>query len=158
MLLTGGYLPGENIAEQIDRTVLGCFLYGASVSDTGQVIFADWYHISWIYSTLNFTATVLSGTLIGCLQKSDISAKQKLRIMGIAGGASLLIAGGLSFVEPVIKRLWTSSMMFLSSGISILLMFVFYYWADVCKNGKYLKWLKIYGMYYCYKHKLFFKV
>ena len=146
MLLTGGYLPGENIAEQIDRTILGRFLYGASVSETGQIVFADWYHISWIYSTLNFTATVLSGTLIGCLLKSDIPAKQKLRIMGIAGGASLLIAGGLSFVEPVIKRLWTSSMMFLSSGISILLMFVFYYWVDVCKNGKYLKWLKIYGM------------
>lgn len=158
MLLTGGYTPGENIAELIDRTILGRFLYGASVSETGQIVFADWYHISWIYSTLNFTATVLSGTLIGCLLKSDISAKQKLRIMGIAGGASLLIAGGLSFVEPVIKRLWTSSMMFLSSGISILLMFVFYYWVDVCKNGKYLKWLKIYGMYYCYKHKLFFKV
>lgn len=146
MLLTGGYLPGENIAEQIDRTILGRFLYGASGSETGQVVFADWYHISWIYSTLNFTATVLSGTLIGCLLKSDISAKQKLRIMGIAGGASLLIAGGLSFVEPVIKRLWTSSMMFLSSGISILLMLIFYYWIDICKRGKYLKWLRIYGM------------
>ena len=207
MLLTGGYLPGENIAEQIDRTILGRFLYGASVSETGQIVFADWYHISWIYSTLNFTATVLSGTLIGCLLKSELSDKRKLRIMGIAGMVSLLVAMGLSFIEPVIKRLWTSSMMFLSSGISILLMFVFYYWVDVCKNGKYLKWLKIYGMnsilaymlyntldtsslrnywlhgfnsylgeyysvlyefghvlivflilYYCYKHKLFFKV
>lgn len=146
MLLTGGYLPGENIAEQIDRTILGRFLYGASVSETGQIVFADWYHISWIYSTLNFTATVLSGTLIGCLLKSELSDKRKLRIMGIAGMVSLLVAMGLSFIEPVIKRLWTSSMMFLSSGISILLMFVFYYWVDVCKNGKYLKWLKIYGM------------
>lgn len=146
MLLTGGYLPGENIAEQIDRAFLGRFLYGASVSETGEIVFADWYHISWIYSTLNFTATVLSGTLTGCVLKADISSKQKLRVLGIAGVVSLLIAGGLSFVEPVIKRLWTSSMMFLSSGISILLMFLFYYWVDVCKRGKYLKWLKIYGM------------
>lgn len=146
MLLAGGYIPGENIAEQIDRTILGHFLYGASVFGTGQVVFADWYHISWIYSTLNFTATVLSGVLTGCVLKSDWAAQSKMKWLAVGGVASLLIAGGLSLIEPIIKRLWTSSMMFLSTGISVLLMLVFYYVVDVCKQGKWLKWLKVYGM------------
>ena len=146
MLLTGGYTPGDNLAEQIDRFVLGRFLYGATVSASGEVLFADWYHISWIYSTLNFTATVLSGVLTGCLLKSSYPSLKKIRLLLLAVLVCFLISFALSWIEPIIKRLWTSSMMFLSSGISILLMFVFYYWVDVCKNGKYLKWLKIYGM------------
>lgn len=146
MLITGGYVPGENLAEQIDRAILGRFLYGASVSESGTVQFADWYHISWIYSTLNFTATVMSGVLTGKLLKSKVSDKKKIYILGIAGFLFIGTAIGLSHIEPIIKRLWTSSMMFLSSGISILLMLIFYYYIDIRKKGRSLKWLKIYGM------------
>lgn len=34
MLLGEGYLQGENIAEQIDRMILGRFIYGASVAES----------------------------------------------------------------------------------------------------------------------------
>lgn len=156
MLLMGGYIPGENIAEQIDRAILGHFLYGALVSETGQIVFADWYHISWIYSTMNFTATVLSGVLTGCVLKSDWSTKCKMKWLIVAGVASLLVAFGISWVEPIIKRLWTSSMMFLSSGFSVLLMLVFYYVIDIRKQGKWLKWLKVYGMNSILAYMLYF--
>lgn len=146
MLLAGGYAPGENLAEQIDRVVLGRFLYGASVADDGSVTFASWYHISWIYSSLNFVTTVLSGVLTGILLRTQMAEKRKVCILLAAGLGCLLCAGILSFVEPVIKRLWTSSMTFLSSGISVLLMAFFYYWIDVLKRGQTMKWLKVYGM------------
>lgn len=146
MLFTGGYCPGENLAELIDRLVLGQFLYGATVSQSGEVVFADWYHISWIYSTLNFTTTVLSGVLIGILLKSSLSDKDKLRLLFLAAISSFILYFLFNLVEPVIKRLWTSSMTFLSSGFSILLMLLSYYWIDIKKQGKKLKWLKIYGM------------
>ncbi len=146
MLLTGGYTPGDNLAEQIDRFVLGRFLYGATVSASGEVLFADWYHISWIYSTLNFTATVLSGVLTGCLLKSSYPSPKKIRLLLLAVLVCFLISFALSWIEPIIKRLWTSSMMFLSTGISVSLMLLSYYWIDVKKRGKGWKWLKIYGM------------
>lgn len=146
MLLTGGYVPGENLAEQVDRAVLGRFLYGASVTEDGNVAFASWYHISWIYSSLNFVATVLGGVLTGLLLKARLPEKRKVWLLLAAGICCLVCAGVLSQVEPVIKRLWTSSMTFLSTGISVLLMAVFYYWVDVRKQGKRLKWLKVYGM------------
>jgi predicted acyltransferase len=47
---------------------------------------------------------------------------------------------------PVIKKIWTSSMTLHSSGICFLLMSLFYYLADYKNLGKYLNWLKIYGM------------
>lgn len=156
MILMGGYTPGDNLAEKIDQIILGRFLYGATVSETGNIIFAEWYHISWIYSTLNFTATVMSGVLTGCVLKSEISAKNKMRFLAFGGGVSLMLAFGLSFAEPVIKRLWTSSMMFLSSGISILLMLVFYYYVDMRKQWGCFRWLKIYGMNSILAYMLFF--
>ena len=146
MLLTGGYTPGNNLAELIDRLVLGHFLYGATVTASGDVVFADWYHISWIYSTLNFTATVLSGVLTGCLLQSSDSPQKKVRLLLLAVLVCFLISFALSWIEPIIKRLWTSSMMFLSTGISVLLMLLSYYWIDIKKRGKNWKWLKIYGM------------
>lgn len=146
MLLTGSYGPGVNLAEVIDRRILGRFLYGATVSD-GVVTFADWYHIGWIYSTLNFVTTVMTGLLTGYLLKAETVTVRKKMILMLAVGAGLLVASYLlSFWEPVIKRLWTSSMCFLSSGISILLMALSYYVIDVRKWRKGLSWLKIYGM------------
>lgn len=146
MLSGGSYLPGDNMAEQIDRMILGRFIYGTSVSDSGKIIYADWYHISWLLSSLNFVATVMSGVLVGVVLKADMKQKKKMLILLAGGVACLLVAYCLSFFEPVIKRLWTSSMTFLSSGISIILMLFFYYLIDIRKQGKYLKWLKIYGM------------
>jgi predicted acyltransferase len=47
---------------------------------------------------------------------------------------------------PVIKKIWTSTMTLYSSGICFLLMALFYFLVDYKNYGKYLNWLKIYGM------------
>ena len=53
----GSYTPDSNLAEWIDRTVLGRFRDGATV-ENGEVIFATWYRYTWILSSLNFGVTV----------------------------------------------------------------------------------------------------
>ena len=47
---------------------------------------------------------------------------------------------------PVIKKIWTSSMVLVSSGYCFLLMGLFYYWIDYKGHRNYLTWLKVYGM------------
>ena len=48
--------------------------------------------------------------------------------------------------HPVIKKIWTSSMVLVSSGYCFLLMALFYYLVDYKGWKKYLNWLKVYGM------------
>jgi predicted acyltransferase len=78
--------------------------------------------------------------------KSGWSPLQKLYRLLLLGGASLLLAWIISFFEPINKHLWTSSMTFLTSGISIVLMAITYYLVDGLKWHFGLMWLKIYGM------------
>lgn len=73
----GNYTPEGNLAEWIDRTVLGRFRDGAKVVD-GEVVFAPWYHYTWILSTLNFGVTVLTGLFAGYIAKDKTSDIHKL--------------------------------------------------------------------------------
>lgn len=142
----GDYTPEGNLAEWIDRTVLGRFRDAAQVVD-GQVVFAGWYRYTWILSSINFGVTVLTGVFAGhILRSSKTSPKQKWQWLVLVGLA-LVAAGWLWHLQmPVIKKLWTSSMVLVSSGYCFVLMGLFYYWIDYRGNRKYLTWLKVYGM------------
>ncbi|MDI9401903.1 MAG: DUF5009 domain-containing protein [Verrucomicrobiota bacterium] len=141
-----GYEPDVNLAMVVDRFLMGRFMPGASINEAGVVEFAGWYQYTWIYSTLNFTTTVLTGLLTGYLLKNGWTALQKFYRLLLLGGFSLLLAWAITFFEPVNKHLWTSSMTFLTSGISIILMATTYYLVDGVKWRFGLMWLKIYGM------------
>lgn len=143
----GCYTPDGNFAEGMDRAVLGRFRDGASVGDDGTVIFADWYRYTWLWSTLAFGATVVSGVLTGTwLKHSGATPAKKAGCLALAGVA-LVALGWLWGIElPVIKKLWTSSMVLVSSGYCCLLMAAFYYWIDVKGHRSHIGWLKVYGM------------
>ncbi len=141
----GNYTPEGNLAEWIDSVVLGRFRDTAQVID-GQVVVADSYHYTWILSSLNFGVTVLTGLFAGYIAKDKIDEKKKVKLyFGI--GAALVIAGWLwNFQMPVIKIIWTSSMVLVSSGYCFLLMGLFYYWIDYKGHRSGITWLKVYGM------------
>mgnify|MGYP006876969272 FL=1 len=62
-------------------------------------------------------------------------------------GITMVIAGWLwNFQMPVIKTIWTSSMVLVSSGYCFLLMGLFYYWIDYKGHRSGITWLKVYGM------------
>lgn len=141
----GNYTPEGNLAEWIDQAVLGRFRDGAKVVD-GEVVFAPWYRYTWILSSLNFGVTVLTGLFAGHILKSTRSQQQKMQLL-FGVGLAMVIAGWLWGLQmPVIKKLWTSSMVLVSSGYCFLLMGLFFYWVDYKGHRKHITWLKVYGM------------
>ena len=141
----GNYTPDGNLAEWVDRTVLGRFR-DAAVVENGQIVFAGSYRYTWILSSLNFGVTVLTGVFAGHILKSGMDRKHKWQwLLGI--GVIMVALGGLWGLQlPVIKKIWTSSMVLVSSGYCFLLMGLFYYWIDYKGHRKNLTWLKVYGM------------
>lgn len=142
----GNYTPDANIAEWIDREVLGRFRDGASVVN-GEVVFPVWYRYTWILSSLNFGVTALTGVFAGYIlkDKSIASIKKVMYLLSI-GLAMVAVGWTWGIWHPVIKKLWTGSMVLVSSGYCFLLMGIFYYVIDYKGYRKYLQWLKIYGM------------
>lgn len=142
----GNYTPEGNLAEWIDRVVLGRFRDGATVVD-GIVVFADWYRYTWILSSMNFGVTVLTGVFAGHILKSKVITSKKKWQLLLSIGMALVAVGWLWHLQmPVIKKIWTSSMVLVSSGYCFLLMGLFYYWIDYRGNNRCLNWLKVYGM------------
>lgn len=140
----GNFTPDYNLAEYIDRVVLGRFRDGVTVTATG-LDFGN-YRYTWILSSLNFGVTVMTGVFAGQIMKGNLPKMEKVQWLVIAGIA-MVVAGLLWGLQmPVIKKIWTSSMTLYSSGICFLLMALFYYLVDIRNGGKYLNWLKIYGM------------
>ena len=142
----GNYTPEGNLAEWIDRELLGRFRDGASVVN-GEVFFPDWYRYTWILSSLNFGVTVLTGTFAGYILKNKEWMPQKKLTYLLIISLSMVAIGWIGGIwHPVIKKLWTSSMVLVSSGYCFLLMALFYYIIDYKGWRKYTGWLKVYGM------------
>lgn len=142
----GDYTPEWNLCEWADRAVLGRFRDGAEVLN-GEVVFAEGYYYTWILSSLNFVATVMSGMFAGYIARSHTLTDRKK--VGLFLGIGIVLAAlGWSWnvLLPVIKPIWTSSMVFVSSGYCFLLMGVFYYWIDYKGHRKHIAWLKVYGL------------
>lgn len=147
MSLFGDYTPEGNFAEAVDRVVLGRWRDGVWWDEAGNWYFSEWYNYTWVWSSLTFGATVMSGVLAGeVIRANKENGARGVKILAMCGVA--LVASGLllSVEMPIIKRIWTSSMVLLSSGYCFLLMALFYWWIDCKGRGRGLGWLKIYGM------------
>lgn len=142
----GNYTPDGNLAEWIEREVLGRFRDGASVVN-GEVVFPDWYRYTWILSSANFGVTVLTGTFAGYILKNkEWMPLRKLTWLIVIGLTLVIIGWSWGIWHPVIKKLWTGSMVLVSSGYCFLLMALFYYLIDIKGWKKHTEWLKVYGM------------
>lgn len=142
----GSYAFPTNMAEYVDRAVLGRFRDGVNVAD-GAWSFAPWYDNTWILNSLTFVVTVMTGVFAGEMLLLSKDSRQALRRLAVFGAVMLLGAWLLTLVGiPVVKRIWTPSMVLLSSGLSVLLLALFYYIMD-CKGWR--RWafpLKVMGM------------
>ena len=141
----GDYSPHGNLCEGIDMAVLGRFRDTAEVVD-GQVVVKEWYTYTWILSSMNFIVTVLSGVLAGEVLRSTMQRGRKTLLLLVAGIAMVALGWTWNAWHPVIKHIWTSSMVLVSSGYCFLLMGLFYYWIDCRGHNRHLTLLKVYGM------------
>ena len=141
----GDYTPDGNLCEGIDRALMGRFRDGAEMQN-GTVVFAVGYYYTWILSSLNFVVTVMSGMFAGYIAKShELAEKKKVQLFLSVGAALVVLGWTWNLVLPVIKTIWTSSMVFVSSGYCFLLMGLFYYWIDYKGHRSNITWLKVYG-------------
>jgi predicted acyltransferase len=111
--------PNANLALWIDEVVLGSFRDGTSYT--------------WVLSGMTFTATVMLGVFAGHILRSLMPPFKKFRTLTALGLACL--AGGYAWSEwgncPIIKHLWTSSMVLWAGGWSYLLLALFYLLIDI---------------------------
>jgi predicted acyltransferase len=129
----GDFSETGNLAIRVDHAVLGRF-------DDGS-------HYTWLLSSLGFGATVISGYFAGHVLKQAITPNQKLKILSSAGVA--LVAGGLLWTlqMPMIKPIWSPSMILFSSGICHLLLALAFLLTDKLKlDGWWVTGLRVLGL------------
>ncbi len=142
----GNYTPDGNLAEWLDRTVLGRFRDGAAIGESGAVVFAPWYHYTWLLSTATFGVTALTGVFAGNIARSDWGEMKKVLVYLLIGVAMIVGGWFWDMQMPIIKPIWTSSMVLFSSGWCFVLMALFYFFFDVCQLTFGLEFLRVYGM------------
>lgn len=133
MAVYGVYRPNDSFAFHVDRIIIGRF--------RGDLTY------TWIWSSLTFGATVMFGAISGYIVKLYHNANRVKTVwwLGISGIVLMLAGLVAGEFEPIIKRIWTSSMTLFSAGICMILLGLMYWWIDVLGFSKGLKWLKIYG-------------
>ncbi len=142
----GDFTPEGNIAEQIDRAVLGRLRDGVSYTEHGSWHFSDNYRYTWVLTSMVFGVTTMLGVFAGQIMKNGTDKLKNSRMLFIIGLALLLGGWLLSFQTPIIKKIWTASMTLWSGGWCFLLMALFYYLIDYKGRKKGVRWLKYYGM------------
>ena len=146
MHIVGDWSHQGNFACLVDKALLGRFRDGSTIAPDGTTVFAPWYDYTWIWSSITFCCTVTLGSLAGHMTKSGNNDRQatarKLFIMA----AILLVTGlGAGVFQPIVKRIWSASMVLYSAGWCYLLLALFYWWIDVKGHTKGCRWLLYYG-------------
>ena len=139
----GFMTPEINIAKYVEHAVFGRFDDAPSA-------------YTWFLGSLGFVATVMTGVFASTIIRSEniklkwITSPNKLMQKTyalVAVGLALVIAGQLANVWfPIIKHIWNPSFVLFSSGLSFLLMALFYYIIDVKGYQRWAFWLKVIGM------------
>ena len=119
--VTGSYEEGRNLTNYLDFR----FMPGRKPQ--------RYYMNEGLLSTLPAIALPLFGALAGMLlKKPGIPSWQKAGWL-LAGGAVCVAAGLVWSIQfPLIKRIWTSSFVLVSGGVSACLLAAFYWIVDVC--------------------------
>lgn len=145
MTFCGDFTPDGNFAEKVDSMILGRFRDGTRLGENGEWVHSPYYHYTWIWSSLNFSVTVLLGSFAGQITRRVERAKAWKLLLG--EGVGLLVCGKLwSLQMPINKQIWSSSMTLWAGGWSFIALAVFYYIIDYKGYKRGLEWLKYYGM------------
>jgi predicted acyltransferase len=134
LFVVGAAMPFSFARRIVDQWVLGAFRDGTPYT--------------WVLSSMTFTATVLLGVLAGQVLRSHHAPPIKccfIMMMGVSALATgWLWSTWLQF--PMIKHLWTSSMVLWSAGWSYLLLALFYLLIDIAGWRRWAFPLVVIGM------------
>ncbi len=128
-----GQLTAEgNLAIYFDHLILGPYQDGTAYT--------------WILSSMTFATTVMLGVFGGQVLRSDLSTLKKTGILLGSGIACVLLGWGWGHIFPIIKHIWTSSMVLYAGGWSLLLLCLFYLIIDVLRLRFWAVFFTVIGM------------
>jgi predicted acyltransferase len=121
---TGDFAEGHNLTNWLDKMYLPFRKWDGDHDPEG------------LLSTLPAIGSSLVGVLAGLLLKDGtIAPARKIRLL-VAWGCAGVVAGLLWNLQfPIIKKIWTSSFVLFTAGLSSLLLALFYYVIDI-KNHR----------------------
>jgi predicted acyltransferase len=127
--------PDRNMVAWLDRKVLAGHLYEGTRDPEG------------ILSTIPAVATSLLGLLTGKWIRSAGSGLAKTIAMVLAGGLLIFLGEVVNIWFPINKKLWTSSFVLLTAGLSLVCLAVCYWVTDVKRwRGWWTKPFLVFGM------------
>ena len=116
MALGGDFTPEGNLAGRVDRAIVGAeHMWRLGRDAAGNVV----YDPEGLFSTLPATANVLFGLLAALAWQR--TRDRATWWIALAGVALVLLGLALAPVFPINKKIWTSSFVLLSTGLSALL-------------------------------------
>jgi len=121
-----------NLALYLDNIILGRF--------------SDGLTYTWILSSITFAGTVMLGVMAGHLLRSKKSQPAKVLWLFVAGVGCVVLGLVWGMVFPIIKHIWTSSMVVYAAGWSYLLLALFYLVIDVWGFRKWAFGFVVIGM------------
>jgi len=108
-----------NLPIYLDKLILGPYQDGTPYT--------------WILSSMTFAATVMMGAFAGQLLRSDLGKARKTLFLLGAGVACIYLGSWWGRIFPIIKHIWTSSMVLYAGGWSLVLLGLFYLVIDVMR-------------------------
>jgi predicted acyltransferase len=123
----GAMEEDRNLAAWIDRSILGSHGYRHTVPGGYTT------HYGFFLPIMTFSATVMLGMHAGQWMNSRHSPRRKLLGLVAAGVGSLALGWAWSFWFPIIKPLFTSSMVLWACGWCFLLLALFYALTDILR-------------------------
>jgi predicted acyltransferase len=130
----GVFEPGFNYAHYVDQKYLPGKKWDKTWDPEG------------LLSTLPAIGGCLMGVLAGLfLRNPSIDDRRKVRLLLAAGVVSVLAGLGWSVQFPIIKKIWSSSFVLVTGGVSLLLLAGFYYVIEVLHFQKWCQPCVWYG-------------
>jgi predicted acyltransferase len=110
-------------------------------------LISDGSRDGWVsFNAIPTAAHTIWGVLCGKLLLSSQTDRQKLRTLVIAGVIALAVGYSLTTVSPIIKRIATSSFVFVSGGYTILVLALTYWIIDMKQYKNWAMFGVIVGM------------
>ncbi len=111
------------------------------------VLIDKYFDPEGVLCIISAVSVTLMGALAGTVLRSEkFTSIRKTTLLVITGVTLVVIALLISPVYPIIKRLWTVPFDLLTSGISFLLLAIFYYIIDVKLWNKWILFFKVIGL------------
>ncbi len=138
-----GYVhSADNLISVIDVKLLGANHLVKETTGNGSFAFEP----EGILSTLPCWAHVLLGTYLGSLITGIADNKERIRRIALFGTLLLFIGFLLQYLDPINKKLWTSSFTLVTCGAASLLLALLIEIIDVRQKKKWSHFFEAFGV------------